>query len=103
MILLQLVLQQALSNPQHFRGPDLDLAALVQGPADHLFLDAVQGLGERDIRGDEAVDIQSRLRGRGRQFLGQVLGGVPLAFSYTSTIFFALSQAPPAFAMKIAW
>ena len=29
--------------------------------------------------------------------------GVPFAFSSTSTIFFALSQAPPAFAMKIAW
>ena len=29
--------------------------------------------------------------------------GVPFAFSYTSTIFFALSHAPPALAMKIAW
>ncbi len=29
--------------------------------------------------------------------------GVPFCFSSTSTIFFALSQAPPAFAMKIAW
>ena len=29
--------------------------------------------------------------------------GVPFAFSSTSTIFFALSQAPPALAMKIAW
>ena len=28
---------------------------------------------------------------------------VPFAFSSTSTTFFALSQAPPAFAMKIAW
>src|SRR4030095_15924873 len=28
---------------------------------------------------------------------------VPLALSSTSTIFFALSHAPPAFAMKIAW
>ena len=28
--------------------------------------------------------------------------GVPFAFSSTSTIFFALSQAPPALAMKIA-
>ncbi len=29
--------------------------------------------------------------------------GVPFSFSSTSTIFFALSQAPPALAMKIAW
>jgi len=29
--------------------------------------------------------------------------GVPLAFSSTSTTFFALSQAPPALAMKMAW
>ena len=29
--------------------------------------------------------------------------GVPFAFSSTSTIFFALSQAPPALAMKMAW
>jgi hypothetical protein len=29
--------------------------------------------------------------------------GVPLALSSVSTIFFALSQAPPAFAMKIDW
>src|SRR5262249_46066291 len=29
--------------------------------------------------------------------------GVPFAFSSTSTIFLALSHAPPAFAMKIAW
>ena len=29
--------------------------------------------------------------------------GVPLSFSSTSTTFFALSQAPPAFAMKMAW
>ena len=28
---------------------------------------------------------------------------VPFFFSSTSTIFFALSHAPPAFAMKIAW
>ena len=28
---------------------------------------------------------------------------VPLARMSTSTIFFALSQAPPAFAMKMAW
>ncbi len=29
--------------------------------------------------------------------------GVPFILSSVSTIFFALSQAPPAFAMKIAW
>src|SRR5437763_7006780 len=29
--------------------------------------------------------------------------GVPFIFSSTSTIFFALSHAPPALAMKIAW
>src|ERR1700687_4759204 len=29
--------------------------------------------------------------------------GVPLAFNSTSTIFLALSQAPPALAMKMAW
>ena len=29
--------------------------------------------------------------------------GVPFSFSSTSTIFFALSQAPPALAMKMAW
>ncbi len=29
--------------------------------------------------------------------------GVPFCFNSTSTIFFALSQAPPALAMKIAW
>jgi len=29
--------------------------------------------------------------------------GVPFSLSSTSTSFFALSQAPPAFAMKIAW
>ena len=29
--------------------------------------------------------------------------GVPFAFSSVSTIFLALSQAPPALAMKIAW
>src|SRR5215467_883226 len=29
--------------------------------------------------------------------------GVPLAFSSTSTIFLALSHAPPALAMKMAW
>ncbi len=29
--------------------------------------------------------------------------GVPFSFSSTSTSFFALSQAPPALAMKIAW
>ena len=28
---------------------------------------------------------------------------VPLALSSVSTSFFALSQAPPAFAMKMAW
>ena len=29
--------------------------------------------------------------------------GVPFSFRSTSTIFFALSQAPPAFAMNTAW
>jgi len=29
--------------------------------------------------------------------------GVPFAFMSTSTIFLALSQAPPALAMKMAW
>ena len=29
--------------------------------------------------------------------------GVPLALSSASTIFLALSQAPPALAMKMAW
>ena len=29
--------------------------------------------------------------------------GVPFCFSSTSTIFLALSQAPPALAMKMAW
>ena len=29
--------------------------------------------------------------------------GVPFIFSSVSTIFFALSQAPPALAMKMAW
>ena len=29
--------------------------------------------------------------------------GVPFSLSSTSTTFLALSQAPPAFAMKIAW
>ena len=29
--------------------------------------------------------------------------GVPFSLRSTSTIFFALSQAPPAFAMKMAW
>src|SRR5262245_16363300 len=29
--------------------------------------------------------------------------GVPFSRKFTSTIFFALSQAPPALAMKIAW
>ena len=29
--------------------------------------------------------------------------GVPFSFRSTSTIFFALSQAPPALAMKTAW
>ena len=29
--------------------------------------------------------------------------GVPFSLSSTSTTFFALSQAPPAFAMKSAW
>jgi hypothetical protein len=29
--------------------------------------------------------------------------GVPFSFSSTSTIFLALSHAPPALAMKIAW
>jgi hypothetical protein len=29
--------------------------------------------------------------------------GVPFAFSSVSTTFFALSQAPPAFARKSAW
>ena len=64
MILLQLVLQQAFGDAQEFGGPDLDLAAFFQGPADHLLLDAVQGLGQRGVQGDEAVNVQPGL-GRG--------------------------------------
>ena len=64
MILLQLVLEQAFGDAQEFGGPDLDLAAFFQGPADHLLLDAVQGLGQRGVQGDEAVDVQPGL-GRG--------------------------------------
>ena len=67
MILFQLVLQQAFGDAQEFGGPDLDLAGLFQGPADHLLLDGLQGLGQRRVQRHEAVDVQLGLGdGRGQ-------------------------------------
>jgi hypothetical protein len=71
---------------------------------------------DRDLDGEEAEErreLDDRVqRDRGGVLEGVAdrvaddrrgVEGVPFCFSSTSTIFFALSQAPPALAMKMAW